>query len=111
MLTPSDFTRAEQRRSPVDLFFRALARGYDSNAVAVVLSGTGANGSAGLKHIKESGGLVLVQDPSQAEHTDMPRNALATGLVDLVLPVEEMAARIIAYHDQSRRATERKASE
>ena len=109
-LTPSSFTRAEQRRSPVDLFFRALARGYDSNAVAVVLSGTGANGSAGLKDIKESGGLVIVQDPGQAEYADMPQNAVATGLVDLVLPVEEMAARIVTYHDQSRRAAHFKAA-
>ena len=110
MLTPSDFTRAEQRRSPVDLFFRALARGYDAKAVAVVLSGTGADGSAGLKDIKECGGLVVAQDPAQAEYADMPHNAVATGLVDLVLPVEEMAARIVAYHDQSRRASQFKAA-
>ena len=58
--------------------------------VAVVLSGTGPNGSSGLKRVKEYGGLVVAQDPGEAEYGDMPRNAIATRLVDLVLPVAEM---------------------
>ena len=65
----------------------------------VILSGTGANGSAGIKPIKEHGGLSIAQDPAEAEYTDMPGNAIATGCVDLVLRVEEMPARIVAYRD------------
>src|SRR5262249_646093 len=77
----ADITRPEQRRAPVDVFFRALADSHGSRSVCIVMSGTGPNGSAGLKRVKEYGGLVMAQDPSEAEYTDMPRNAIATGLV------------------------------
>ena len=100
MLTLSDVTGYEQRRAPVDIFFRTLADSHDSRAVAVVLSGTGANGSMGMKRVKEMGGLVLVQEPAEAEFDEMPRNSIATGLVDQVLPVAEMPARIKAYWEQ-----------
>jgi len=96
-LTVADFARQEERRAPVDLFFRALADAHGSRSVVVILSGTGPNGSAGLKRVKEYGGLVIAQDPAEAEYADMPRNAIATGLVDLVLPVAEMAPQISAY--------------
>ncbi len=102
-LIVSEITRPEQRRSPVDVFFRALADSHGSRSVCIVLSGAGPNGSAGLKRIKEYGGLVIAQDPNEAEYTDMPRNAIATGLVDLVLPIGEMPAKIIAYLEQVRR--------
>ncbi len=98
----SEVTRIEQRRAPVDVFFRALADAHGSQSVAVVLSGTGPNGSAGLKRIKEHGGLALAQDPGEAEYGDMPRNSIATGLVDFVLPVAQMAPRIISYLDAIR---------
>ena len=101
-LLVSEITRPEQRRSPVDVFFRALADSHGSRAVCVILSGTGPNGSAGLKRIKEYGGLVIAQEPAEAEHGDMPRNAIATGLVDLVLPIGEMPAKIAAYVDRFR---------
>jgi two-component system CheB/CheR fusion protein len=97
VLMVSDITRPEQRRAPVDVFFRALADSHRHRAVCVVLSGTGSNGSAGLKRIKEYGGLVIAQDPAEAEYGDMPRNALATGLVDMTLPIAEIPARIGAY--------------
>jgi two-component system, chemotaxis family, CheB/CheR fusion protein len=96
----SDVTGYEERRAPVDIFFRTLAESHHSRAVAVVVSGTGANGSMGLKRVKENGGLVLVQEPSEAEFNEMPRNSIRTGLVDQVLPVSEMPARIKAYRDQ-----------
>ena len=89
----------EERRSPVDLFFRTLADTNDSRAVSVILSGTGANGSMGLKRIKESGGVAFAQDPNEAEYNDMPRNAIATGLVDYVLPVAEIPGKILSYKD------------
>ena len=88
---------AEDRRAPVDIFFRTLAESHGSHAIAVILSGTGANGSMGLKRVKERGGAVFVQNPREAEFNDMPRNAIATELVDEILPVAEIPAKIIAY--------------
>ena len=96
----ADITRPEQRRAPVDLFFRSLADAQGSRAACVILSGTGPNGSSGLKRIKEYGGLVIAQDPEEAQHGDMPRNAIATGLVDFVLPVAGIPARIRAFHQR-----------
>lgn len=98
-LAVSEVTRFEERRAPVDIFFRTLADSHRSKAVCVVLSGTGADGSMGLKRVKEQGGVCLVQDPDEAEYGDMPRNSIATALADHVLPVADMPARIIAYRD------------
>ena len=102
-LIVSEITRVEQRRSPVDVFFRALADAHGARSASVVLSGTGPDGSAGIKRIKEYGGLTIAQDPDQAEYADMPRNAIATGLVDFVLPVAEMPAKVAAYFERVRR--------
>jgi two-component system CheB/CheR fusion protein len=96
-LTVSPMTRFEQRRSPVDIFFRALADAHGPRAICIVLSGTGPNGSLGLKRVKEHGGMSIVQDPAEAEHDDMPNNAIGTGLVDYVLPIAAMAERIAIY--------------
>jgi two-component system CheB/CheR fusion protein len=104
-LVLSEIGRIEERRSPVDVFLRTLAQSRRSNAVCVILSGTGPNGSNGLRQIKERGGVVLAQDPEQAEYDDMPRHAIATGLVDLVLPVAEMPRRILAWRDGRGRVT------
>ena len=98
-----DVTSNEVRRAPVDIFFRTLAQSHGPRAVSVVLSGTGANGSMGMKRVKEMGGLCIVQDPREAEYDDMPRHSLATGLVDYVLPVAEIPAQIIAYREQLKR--------
>ncbi len=87
----------EERRAPVDIFFRTLAESHMARAVCVVLSGTGANGSMGLKRVKERGGVVLVQNPKEAEFNEMPRNAIATDLVDAVLPVAAIPAKIVDY--------------
>lgn len=92
-------TQIEERRAPVDIFFRSLAESHGPMAVGVVLSGTGANGSMGLKRVKEQGGAVFVQNPREAEFTDMPRAAIATDLVDDVLNAAEIPAKIIAYRD------------
>ena len=98
----SPMTRTEQRRSPVDLFFGSLADAQGARSVCVVLSGTGANGSAGLKRVKEYGGLAIAQDPEEAEYVEMPRNAIATGLVDVVMRAADMPARIREYHERLR---------
>lgn len=87
----------EDRRAPVDIFFRTLADELRARAVGIILSGTGANGSMGLKRIKERGGVVFVQSPREAEFNEMPRNAIATELVDEVLPVADMPARLLTY--------------
>lgn len=89
--------QVEDRRAPVDIFFRTLAETLGPRAVCVVLSGTGANGSMGLKRVKERGGAVFVQNPREAEYNEMPRNAIATELVDDVLPVAAIPGKIIAY--------------
>lgn len=90
-------TLLEERRAPVDIFFRTLADEHGIRSIAVILSGTGANGSMGLKRIKEKGGATFVQNPREAEFNEMPRNAIATGLVDEVLNVAELPVKIVAY--------------
>ena len=65
------------RRRPVDHFFRTLAYAYGERAVGVVLSGTGANGTVGVRALKEAGGLILAQDPADAAFDEMPRTAIA----------------------------------
>lgn len=102
VLTLAEIKGYEERRAPVDIFFRTLATEHTTRAVAVILSGTGANGSMGVKRVKEMGGIILVQDPREAEYSDMPRNSIATGLVDHVLPVAEIPAKIIAYKENIR---------
>jgi two-component system CheB/CheR fusion protein len=99
-LSVAPITRIEERRAPVDIFFRTLAETQGPRAVCVVLSGTGANGSMGMKRVKEFGGICLVQDPDEAEHGDMPRHSIATALVDHVLPVAEIPAKILGYRER-----------
>src|SRR5262249_6786527 len=62
---------------------------------AVILTGSGTDGSIGVKAVKESGGIILVQDPEEAEYPSMPRSAIATGLADIVLPVRELADQVV----------------
>jgi two-component system CheB/CheR fusion protein len=102
-VTVSPNTLLEERRAPIDIFFRTLAETHFSRAVCVVLSGTGADGSMGLKRVKERGGAVFVQNPREATFNEMPRHAIATDLVDDVLPVAAIPARIVAY--KSRQGT------
>src|SRR5262249_57239016 len=83
-LAVSPIAPAEHKVAPIDFFFRTLAEAYGPKAVAVVLSGTGPDGASGIKRIKENGGLAVVQEPTEAEYEDMPRNSLATGLVEYV---------------------------
>ncbi|TVR66365.1 MAG: PAS domain S-box protein [Gemmatimonadales bacterium] len=85
------------QRLPIDSFFRSLARDQQGRAVGVILSGTGSDGTLGLRMIKGEGGMAMVQDPETAEHSGMPRSAVRTGLVDFVLPPAEMPAQLMAY--------------
>ena len=77
-------------RLPFDFLLHSLATACGNRAVCVVLSGTGADGSIGLKAVKDRGGFVIAQDPGEASYDGMPRSAIATGLVDLVLPVADI---------------------
>src|SRR5215467_9042627 len=105
-LAVSPIDPAQHKVAPIDFFFRTLAEAYGPKAVAIVLSGTGPDGANGIKRIKENGGLAIVQEPGEAEYQDMPRNSLATGLVDYVAPVNSMATLIRAYQDRLRKGTE-----
>ena len=99
-LTLSEIKRIEERRAPVDIFFRTLADSKTRRAICVILSGTGPNGSMGMKRVKEMGGVCIVQDPQEAEYSDMPLYSIATGLVDYVLPVAKIPRKIIAYRER-----------
>jgi two-component system, chemotaxis family, CheB/CheR fusion protein len=90
--------KPERERGPqvaIDLFFRALADVHHNHAVGIVLSGTGSDGSVGLSRIKEQGGVTLAQTPEDAEYDSMPRSAIETGLVDIVLPVVDMPQKLV----------------
>jgi two-component system CheB/CheR fusion protein len=91
------------KRVAVDLFFRSLADTHGPHAAAVVLSGADGDGALGIKRIKERGGLTIAQDPEEAEHGGMPRTSINTGMVDWVLSVAEMPARLMAYRDNELR--------
>ena len=92
-LAITEFDEPRWQRAPIDLFFRSLAAEGGDN-FAIVFSGAGSDGSVGIKAVKEAGGIILVQDPDEAEYGSMPRSAVATGLADFVLPVREIAARL-----------------
>jgi two-component system CheB/CheR fusion protein len=84
-------------RLPFDFLLRSLADEYGERVVGVILSGTAADGSLGLKAVKEKGGLVIAQDPDEAAYDGMPRNAILTGAVDLVLPVAAISDALVKY--------------
>ena len=79
---------------PIDLFFTSLAENYGEKSIGVILSGSGSDGTRGLKAIDEAGGVVLVQDPQTAEFDGMPSSAIATGVVNDVLPPQELSKLI-----------------
>lgn len=78
-----------------DLLFESVAASYKDRAIAVVLTGTGTDGSMGVRGIKKMGGTVIVQDPANAEFNGMPEAAIATQLVDFVLPLADIAPALI----------------
>ena len=84
-------------RLPFDFFLASLAEECGERAICVILSGTGADGSAGLKAIKEKGGFVIAQEPKEAAFDGMPRAAIATGGVDLVLPVAQIPGATVKH--------------
>ena len=84
---------------PIDMFFESLSKQKKEKAIAVILSGTGSDGTRGVRAIKERDGMVMVQDPEEAKFDGMPQSAINTGLVDYVLPVSKMAKELKNFID------------
>jgi len=89
------------QRHPIDKFFSSLAEDQKAKAIAIVLSGAGSNGTAGLADIKQAGGLCIAQDPEIAKFDSMPRHAIASGSVDLVLSPADMPEALRRYASHS----------
>ncbi len=85
---------------PIDHFLRSLARDQGERSLCVIFSGTGSDGTLGLKAIKESGGMTIVQDPQSAKYDGMPRSAIDAGLADHILPVEKIPQELLSYVQQ-----------
>jgi two-component system, chemotaxis family, CheB/CheR fusion protein len=89
--------KSRRERAPVDHFLRTLAATHDGHSVGVILTGSGSDGALGIRAIKDRAGLTIVQDPEQAEYDGMPQSALTTGMVDLVLPLEQIPETIVRF--------------
>src|SRR6478736_1659446 len=90
-------TAQRGQRLSVDFFFRSLAHDLRERAMCVVLSGSGSDGTHGVRAIKAEGGMAMAQNPDSTEYDGMPRSAIGTGLIDYTLPPAEMAAQLISY--------------
>lgn len=93
----TELEKRRQERAPIDHFFRTLARTHEGDAIGVILTGTGSDGTLGLRDIKQAGGLTVVQDPVEAEYDGMPQSAIATGLIDVVAPLSAIPNAIIEF--------------
>jgi two-component system, chemotaxis family, CheB/CheR fusion protein len=93
----SEPTQMRGVRLPIDYFFRSLAESEGDKSICIVLSGTGTDGTLGLKAVKGAGGMAMAQEETQAKYNNMPRSAIDTGLVDYILPVERMAGELMKY--------------
>ncbi len=88
---------ARGHRTPIDSLFRSLAQDRGENAVCIILSGTGTDGTLGIKAVKEFGGMAMAQTLESASYDSILRSAISTGLVDYVLPVELMPPKLLEY--------------
>ena len=95
--------RLAGRPVAIDRFFRSLADVHGTRAISVILSGTGSDGTVGIGRIKECGGITLAQDPDDAEYAEMPQNALASGHVDISLPVADLPQKLLELSANARR--------
>ena len=94
-LTEQDSSRA--MNMPIDIFMRSLAQDQGTNAIGVILSGTGSDGTLGIRSIKENGGMVIAQDDQSAKFDGMPRSTISTGMVDYILVPGEMPEALLNY--------------
>lgn len=92
-------------RPSIDLLFESVAADFGDKAIGIILTGTGIDGSMGIKAIKERGGTTIAQDENTSEHFGMPKAAIATGAVDFILPLQDIAQAIITLfrRDQEER--------
>ena len=98
--------RASTDTQLIDQFFTSLASDQGERAVALVLSGMGSDGTEGIRAVKAHGGRVLIEDPGTAEYPEMPGSAAGAGVADDVLPVEDLAARLMGFSPQTRLLSE-----
>src|SRR5262252_6391213 len=93
-ISPTEFEEPRGKRAPIDGFLRSATE-HATDGFAIILSGAGSDGAIGVRAVKEAGGIILVQDPEEAEYSSMPRSAIASGVADFVLPVRDLAARLV----------------
>jgi len=86
---------------PIDTFFRSLAQDKTNRVVGIILSGTGTDGTLGIRAIKGETGMIMVQDPDSAKYDGMPKSAIATGLADYVMPPDRMPEQLLTYVKQA----------
>ncbi len=91
--------REKDTQNVIDIFLRSLAAECNKSAIGIILSGTGSDGTLGLKAIKEMGGITMVQDPKEADYDGMPRSAISSGHVDFVMLIEELAQKVVDHKD------------
>ena len=82
---------------PIDIFFKSLAKDQEKKAIGIILSGTGSDGTLGVRAIKDAGGMVMVQEEKTAKFDGMPKSSIATGLVDYILPPHQMPEELMNY--------------
>ena len=102
VLRLTEFTDPRGLRRPIDDFFESLSKDREHLSACVILSGTGADGSRGLRAVKEQGGLAIAQEPSTARYDGMPVSAIGTGLVDLVCNPETIIDKLRDFFDPER---------
>src|SRR5215831_9993227 len=93
-ISPSEFEEPRGKRAPIDGFFRSAAERV-GDGFAIILSGAGSDGAIVVRAVKEAGGIIMVQDPQEAEYTSMPRSAIGSGVADFILPVRDLATRLV----------------
>src|SRR5215468_11190470 len=93
-ISPTEFEEPRGKRAPIDGFLRSATE-HSTDGFAIILSGAGADGAIGVRAVKEAGGIILVQDPNEAEYASMPRSAIATGVADFIMPVRDLAKRLV----------------
>src|SRR5690606_6064560 len=94
MLHLLDKPKDQKLNLPIDMFLQSLAEFKQEQAIAIILSGTGSDGSRGIRAIKENDGMVMVQDPAEAKFDGMPKSAIHTGLVDYIVSAQNMGAEL-----------------
>ncbi|MEO7308747.1 MAG: chemotaxis protein CheB, partial [Ferruginibacter sp.] len=95
LLKPRPVKSNTERNLPIDLFFTSLAEVHQEHAIGVVLSGTASDGTQGLKAIKDHGGITFAQDEASAEYEGMPHSAVQAGVVDFILPPQEIPKKLL----------------